>query len=231
MNYARVTYMLFRTRVRHPAMLFGLLFTPCLFAVIEHFFPGESKFHAYLPIALASWSALLIPHNIICLREQGVLARLRLNTLTPRAIAVSLFIVDLILCVCCIAATIALASIVFSKTPSGAIAPLVGGIALATVAFFALGFVASTIYINTKITNIVGNLLMIGLMLTSGIIELPEQYCKYSPTWHTTILLEQLWEGTTFHQIIIPFAVLSGMAIILGGFAIQFFRWKPTGNL
>lgn len=115
MNYARVTYMLFRTRVRHPAMLFGLLFTPCLFAVIEHFFPGESKFHAYLPIALASWSALLIPHNIICLREQGVLARLRLNTLTPRTIAVSLFIVDLILCVCCIAATIALASIVFSK--------------------------------------------------------------------------------------------------------------------
>ncbi|WJZ01777.1 ABC transporter permease [Corynebacterium freiburgense] len=225
MTYLRVISIFLRCRLRHPASIFALLFTPCLFAVMSHFFPEQTVFYAYPAIALSIWGTFLIPQNIIALREDGVFDRLRITTLRSRTIISALLIVDLLVLLCSIVGTLALGWFVFNAPPQGALPPIIGGVLLALLAFQSLGILLSSIFPNNKTANIAGNLLMIVLMLTSGVITLPKQYAQYSPTWQTTSMLTGLWEGAALQEVAVSFYILLAIAITAAALAFKKFRW------
>ena len=73
MRFPRLFSIFTRSRLRHPTGVFSLIFAPVLLLAMGLLFERNLPVPAYASLTLAMYGALLIPYNLLSLRESGVL--------------------------------------------------------------------------------------------------------------------------------------------------------------
>lgn len=227
MRFPRLFSIFTRSRLRHPTGVFSLIFAPVLLLAMGLLFERNLPVPAYASLTLAMYGALLIPYNLLSLRESGVLQRLRFTPLRPATILAATLTVDCAVCCVGSVATLGCGRALFDAAPTGNIFAVLGGVLLAVTAFGSLGLLLSNVYRSCNIANIAGNILMLLLMLTSGVFDVPSvPYLHYSPSWQASEFLHGVWEGRPLDELIVPLCVLVGMSVVCGFIGAKMFRWR-----
>lgn len=244
-TYAILTSTLFRTRLREPVgLFFSFIFAPSLVLILGLIFGndpnpqfgGRGYIDATLPafasVVLALTGLLILPVNQLILRESGALRRLRLTPLRPTVFIAADLTVNFIVGLIGIVAAFAVGRVVFGVTPQGNLILILLAAALGLLAFLALGYTLSGLYPSSGAATGIGNVLMILLMLTSGafvpLAVMPEgvrTIMEFSPVRYFVQLMEGVWEGEAWSQLLLPTGVLVGMALIFGLAGTALFRW------
>jgi len=107
--------------------------------------------------------------------------------------------------------------------------------ALGLVAFLALGYTLASLYPSSGAATGIGNVLMLLLMLSSGafipLATMPEgvqTIMNLSPVRHFADLIQGLWEGQAWSDLLLPTGILAAMILIFGTLGSLLFRWERT---
>lgn len=247
--YREMTRALSLSVARKPeAIFFTVAFAPLLVAVLgaifgnepQSDFGGQGFIEMQLPalsgVVLAMMGVLTVPSDVVALREQGSLRRLRATPLKPGAfIAADLTchfamgLVGLLLALGCGAA-------LFGLTPSGGaatIARVTCLLVLGLVAFMALGYLLAALLPSLAVVTPVGNVLVMALIMTSGVAiplavlsEGLRSVVERSPLTMFVKALQGLWQGEPLGEHVTALGVLGVMAVACGGAAVRLFRWE-----
>lgn len=247
-GYRAFTAALFRSSVREPVgLFFSFIFAPLLVLILgllfdngpDPIFGGRSFIEATLPafpsLVLAITGVLLVPVGQIGLRERGALRRLRLTPLRPSTFVAADLTVNFVIGMTGMLAALAVGWLVFGVTPSGNFAAILLAAALGLVAFLALGYTLAGLYPSAGAATGIGNVLMLLLMLSSGafipLATMPEgvqAIMDFSPVRHFADLMQGLWEGEAWSNLLLPTAILAAMIVVFGALGSLLFRWERT---
>ncbi|AGF71431.1 ABC transporter permease [Corynebacterium halotolerans] len=247
-TYATLTSTLFRTRLREPVgLFFSFIFAPSLVLILGLIFGNEpnpnfgglgyidATLPAFASVVVTLTGVLILPVNQLILRESGALRRLRLTPLRPAVFLAADLTVNFVVGLIGIAAALAVGILIFGVTLQGSTIGVLLAAALGLVAFLSLGYALSGLYPSSGAATGVGNVLMILLMLTSGafvpLAVMPEgvrTVMEFSPVRYFVRLIEGLWLGGAWSELLVPAAVLVGMTVVFGLLGTLLFRWDDV---
>lgn len=245
-SYRTLTVTLFRSQVREPVgLFFSFIFAPLLVLVLglvfdsgpDPVFGGRSFIEATLPafpsLVLAITGVLLVPVGLLTLRESGALRRLRLTPLRPSTFVAADLTVNFAIGMTGMLAALAVGWLVFGVTPSGNLILVLLAAALGLVAFLAVGYTLAGLYPSSGAATGIGNVLMLLLMLSSGafipLATMPEgvqTIMNFSPVRHFADLIQGLWVGEAWANLLLPTGILAAMIIVFGTLGSILFRWE-----
>lgn len=241
-GYRTLTTTLFRSQLREPVGFFFLIiFSPALFLLLSLIFGnnpvpefgGRSLIDNMTP-GLVAMSLLivgtsLVPHNQTHLRTSGALTRLRMTPLPPATFFAADMTVNFLAGMIGPLITIVLAVTFFGVDIPRDIPGLIGALTLGMLAMLALGYTLGGLFPSVGAVTGIGNILMIILMLTSGAFvpvavldDNIQRLFHLSPSFHLAQLVAHSWQGEPWNWT--SAAVLTGMAVILGGVAVALAR-------
>ncbi|WP_443735052.1 ABC transporter permease [Tenggerimyces flavus] len=192
----------------------------------------EATLPAFPSLVLAITGVVLVPGNLLALRESGALRRLRLTPLRPATFVAADLTVNFLVGMAGMIAALAVGWLVFGVIPSGNLAVVLTAAALGLVAFLALGYTLAGIYPSSGAATGIGNVLMLVLMLSSGafvpLAAMPngvQRIMNFSPVRHFADLIQGLWAGQAWSTLLLPTGVLIAMIIAFGALGTLLFRW------
>src|SRR5699024_3562468 len=117
--------------------------------------------------------------------------------------------------------------------PSGNLILVLLAAALGLVAFLAVGYTLAGLYPSSGAATGIGNVLMLLLMLSSGafipLATMPEgvqTIMNFSPVRHFADLIQGLWVGEAWANLLLPTGILAAMIIVFGTLGSILFRWE-----
>lgn len=161
---------------------------------------------AYLIGTIAATGLIAIPVHLAAYRERGVLRRLRASGIAPGSVLIAQILVAALLVTIGAAIMVGLGDASFQLSSPSSWPTVIGGFALATVTFCALGVALSTLLPTARAAQAVGLLLFFGMFFISGggppAAILPDAVARVAdalPMSYAVQLLQRgWWEGTWY---------------------------------
>ncbi|WP_158895590.1 ABC transporter permease [Amycolatopsis anabasis] len=247
-GYRALISALILSRVREPVgFFFAFFFAPALVLILGAIFgndpspqfQGRGYIDATLPafssLVLAIIGVLLLPMNQLAFRETGALRRLRLTPMRPFTFLTADLTVNFVIGLVGMIVALLVGALVYGVDLPSNIGLVLLAAALGLVAFLALGYTLSGLYPSTGAATGIGNVLMILLMLSSGafvplsvLSEGVRKVFDFSPIRHFVKLIDGLWSGEPWSDLLVPTAVLVGMTVVFGILGTLLFRRQRT---
>ena len=247
--YRELTRALALSVLRVPVtVFFTVVFAPMLVLILGAIFGNdprpefggqgfiEMQLPALTAIVLAMMGVLTVPLDVVGLREQGVLRRLRATPLRPGEVIAADLTRHFFMGVAGLVLALLAGRLAFGLRPQGGVGVVLAILAvlvLGLFAFLALGYLVSAILPSTSAVAPVGNILIIVLLLTSGAMvpldQMPQtlrDIAQYSPLTQLVTAVSGLWSGEGLADQWIPMVVLAGMTVVCGAVSVRLFRWE-----
>lgn len=232
--------------LREPmAAFFTVFFAPMmllLFGAIygnkpSPFFGGRGSMDisvpAYIGLIIVTVAMIGLPIGTAAARELGVLRRFRATPLHPLAYIfsdIASYLLMTLLGVLCLVAT---GKVVFNVRFDGHPLSVLAGFLLATVSFFALGYLVAGLAPTARVAQTVGMVLAFPMMFLSGatipyevIPPTVRAFSRFLPLTHVVTLMRGLWFGEPWSRHLTELAVLAGVLVIAAALAARIFRWE-----
>ena len=237
----------FKLFYREPAAFFFTLVFPMLLLlvfgslfggqVIEDL-PGNFKVvdamvPAYTALIIGSSAFMGIPTNTASARETKVLRRFRATPISPLTYLAAEVVVFFAMTLVGMALLILVGVIVYDLRFGGFWLSVLGGFALCTGAFFAVGYVVASVSPTSRVASVVGMVLFFPQIFLSGVMyptqlmpELMRQISQALPMTYAVELLQGLWFGFAWSEQWDSVAILGGMLVVGTALAVRTFRWE-----
>lgn len=242
-GYRALAVALAKSQLREPVGFFFLLiFPPGLLLVLGLIFGndpapefgGRGFVDQMLPgltvIALLIVGIMVVPQNLLGLRERGALTRLRVTPLKPATFVAADLTVNYVLGL--VGALLALVAglVVFRVELPSSVAMVLLALAFGHLAMLAIGYALAAVLPSAAAAVGIGNGLMVLLMMVSGTMiptaVLPDGVRvvqQASPVFHVAELVGASWAGEPWPWVSV--VVLLGIMVVFGAFGIGMFRW------
>lgn len=188
---------------------------------------------AYLAMIIGSTGLLSIAIAVSSYREKGVLRRYRATPLRPAAVLTSQVVVHFLMTVLGGILLIIAARLVYGLKFSGHAGLLFLGFTLASLSFFAVGFLLASVARTARTAYILGMVLYFPNLFLSGATIPKETFPqalrsagKFIPLTHVVNLLQGLWFGNPAAEHAVEAAVLAGLLVIGVAVSAKTFRWE-----
>jgi ABC-2 type transport system permease protein len=188
---------------------------------------------AYTAMIIATTGLMSITITMATYREKGVLRRLRTTPASPLVVLVAQVIVLFLMTSLGMALLIAAGKLVYHMSFNGNAWSVLGGFVLASLSFFALGFILAGLMPNARTGQIVGMVLLYPMLFLCGAglprEFLPEAIKKVStflPLTYVVNLLRGLWIGEAWSQHSTDAIVLAAMLVVGVLISMRTFRWE-----
>ena len=193
----------------------------------------ERSVPAYMAVIVSIVGLTAVPISSATRREMGVLRRFLATPLRPITYFLTDVLAPFVVTLLGILLLFLLGTLVYRIRFEGNLFSLFAGIALGTLAFFAVGYALIGLAPNARVLTVIGNVLLYPLMIFSGSVVLlevmPEAVLKisrFNPLTHLVTLLRGLWFGQGWGDHLTEVIVLVAVAIV-GTFVVaRTFRWE-----
>ena len=230
--------------LREPAAVFFTLAFPLLVLLLFSTifgnepapgFPGlrgvDVSTPAYTGMIIGTVGLIGIPITLAAYREQGVLRRLRATPLHPSVVLGAHVLVNLFMTALGIALLLVTARLVYDLRLPAAPLSVTLAFVLASLSFFAVGFVLAGLLPSPRVATAVGQALFFPMLFLSG-ASLPReirsetlrQVSEFLPLTHAVTLVQNLWLGDGWDALAV--AVLTGVLIGSVLVSARTFRWE-----
>jgi ABC-2 type transport system permease protein len=188
---------------------------------------------AYTAMIIATTGLMGLTITVAAYRENGILRRLRTTPVRPLTILLVQVIVLLGMTTLGMVLLVLAGKLVYQMRFSGNALSVIGGFALGSLSFFALGFIIAGLMPTARTAQMVGMVLLYPMLFLSGAglprELLPETIQKVSaflPLTYVVNLLRGLWIGETWAQHTTEVLVLAGLLAVGVLISTWTFRWE-----
>jgi ABC-2 type transport system permease protein len=241
----KMTYVEAKLFLREPAAVFFTLAFPVMVLLLFSSmfgnepvpgFPGlrsvDLMAPAYTGMVIGTTALLGLPITLASYRQQGVLRRLRATPLHPSAILVAQVLVHLMMTAVGILLLLITARLVYGLRLPEAPLAVAPAFVLASLSFFALGFVLAGVLPNARTAQIVGQVVFFPMFFLSGAAGIqrdmfPEALRRVSdllPLTYVVELVQKLWIAGEWDLTAI--LVLLGVMVASVLVSARTFRWE-----
>lgn len=232
--------------LREPmAAFFTIFFAPMLLLLFgaiygnkpSPFFGGRGSMDvsvpSYIGMIIVTVAMIGLPINTASARELGVLRRFRMTPLHPLAYIFSDIVSYLLMTFLGILCLIGTGKVVFHVRFDGQPLSVLAGFFLATLSFFALGYLVAGLAPTARVAQAAGMVLAFPMMFLSG-ATIPYEiipasvrvFSRFIPLTHVVTLMRGLWFGEPWSRHFTELVVLLGVLIIGAVVAALTFRWE-----
>lgn len=245
-SLVRLASVQFKRFLREPMALFFTVAFPVLLLLLFGFIwgnepgspfspPGFGYIDAVVPalaaIVIGTVALVSIPTATATDRKQKLLRRYQATPLRPLVYFVADVSVHVATAAMGMVLLIIVAKLVFALRFGGSWLAVLGGFALSTLAFVAVGYVIAGVVRSDRVALAVGMAIYFPLMFLSGaampLETMPENVRRVAgwlPLGHVVRLLQDLWFGTGWNWT--SGLVLLGMLVVGTAVSAVVFRWE-----
>ena len=187
----------------------------------------------YVAMIIGTVGLLSITIQIASYREKGVLRRYRATPLRPATLLGAEVLVNFVMTLLGTLLLIGAAVVVYDLQFEGHALSVFGAFVLATLSFFAAGFMIAGLASTARVAQVVGMVIFYPMLFLSGasipLQELPEtvrNVSRFLPLTHVVTLLQGLWFGAGWDEHLTEVTVLVGMLVVGVFFSAKTFRWE-----
>ena len=187
---------------------------------------------AYTGFVIGSIGLIGLPINLAEYRQHGILRRLGATPVHPWTILSAQVLTQLLMTALGITLLLAVARVVYGlKMPEAPLA-LVPAFVLASLSFFAVGFVIAGLTPTVRVAQITGQLVFFPMFFLSGAAGIPrEQFpdtvrliSDFLPLTYVVELIQDLWIEGEWNLLAV--AVLVGVLLVSAFISARTFRWE-----
>jgi len=232
--------------LREPtAAFFTVFFAPLLLLLFgaiygnkpSRFFGGRGSMDvsvpSYIGLIIVTVAIIGLPIATAAARERGVLRRFRTTPLRPLAYIISDITAYLLMTLLGVALLVLTGKLVFQVRFDGHILSVFAGFLLATMSFFAFGYLLAGLAPSARVAQALGFFLAFPMMFLSG-ATIPYEiipasmrpFTRFIPLTHVVTLMRGLWFGEPWSRHLTEVAVLAGLLITCTALAAWTFRWE-----
>ena len=243
-RWLKLTLVQAKLFAREPVALFFTIFFPLamllLFGAIfgnqpRQNFGGYGYIDSQVPgltaIIIGTVGLLSIPIATATARERQILRRFQATPLPVGTLLAADVATHFVTTLLGMGILIVAAKLVFGLRFGGSILQVLLGVSLASIAFFAIGYVLASVTKTARTAQVIGQIIFFPSMFLSGATfplgMMPEgiqRVSQFLPMTHVVHLLQQLWFGNGWDGIAV--IVLAAMAIVGVVASIRLFRWE-----
>ncbi|MGH2534517.1 MAG: ABC transporter permease [Thermomicrobiales bacterium] len=191
----------------------------------------DSSVPGYMALIIATTGLLGLPLVLANYREQGILRRLRATPVRPLTVLGAHIAVQLAMTIIGVTLLIIAGRIVYGLQWPRAPATTVLAFLLASLSFYAAGFVLASLLPTPRVAETVGQAIYFPMLFLSG-ATFPRQMmpdtvralAEALPMTHIVILLSDLWFGEGWAWV--SAAVLAGLLVAGVAVSARTFRWE-----
>lgn len=213
--------------------IFGSIFGNTPSAYFNGYGSVDVSVPAYTAMIIATTGLVGLTITISSYREKGVLRRLQTTPMSPLFILTAQVIVLFAMTVLGMALLIIVGKLIYNLRFDGNALSVLGGFALSSLSFFAIGFILAGLMPSARTAQIVAMVLLYPMLFLSGAGYpselLPESILKvsaYLPLTYVVKLLRGLWVGESWGLHTFDALVLAGILVIGVLVSIKTFRWE-----
>lgn len=241
----KMTWVEMKLFLREPAAVFFTLAFPVMVLLLFSSLFGNEPVQgspglrgvdvmtpAYTGMVIGTTALLGLPIILAGYRQQGILRRLRATSLHPSVILVAQVFVNLFMTIVGITLLVATAFFVYGlRLPD---APLSVSLAfvIATLSFFALGFVLAGLVPSARTAQILGQVIFFPMFFLSGAAGIPREMfpdtlyriSDFVPLTYVVNLIQDLWIKGSWN--LTALVVLLGLLVVSVAVSARTFRWE-----
>lgn len=188
---------------------------------------------AYTAMIIATTGLMGLTITMSTYREKGILRRLQTTPISPFVVLAAQVIVLFLMTLFGMALLILAGKLVYHIQFQGNALSVLGGFALCSLSFFAIGFVLAALMPTARTAQVVGMVLLYPMLFLSGAgfpkELLPEAIKKVStflPLTYVVNLLRGLWVGDAWSLHTTDVLVLLAILVVGVAISIWTFRWE-----
>lgn len=244
-SFTKLTMMQMKLFLRQPVALFFTIVFPValllLFGTIWGNEPGflEGTTYGYIDLQVPALAGIVIgtvafmsiPIATATAREQRVLRRYKATPMHPASYIAADVVVNLIVSLIGMTVLVTIGKLVYGLRFGGNWLLLLIGFLLSALAFITLGYVVASVAPNSRIAQVLGQVLFFPMMFLSGAAmplsimpQAIQDAAQFNPMTQMVNLLTDVWYGAGWNGT--ASAVM--LAILIGGFLLsaRIFRWE-----
>lgn len=241
----KMTWVELKLFLREPAAMFFTLAFPVMVLLLFSALFGNEPVQgspglrsvdvmapAYTGMVIGTTALLGLPIILTGYRQQGILRRLRATTLHPATILASHVLVNLLMTILGITLLIATAFFVYDlRIPEAPLSVTLAFI-IATLSFFALGFVLAGLVASARTAQILGQVIFFPMFFLSGAAGIPREMfpdtlrrvSDFLPLTYVVNLIQDLWIKGSWN--LTALAVLLVLLVVSVAISARTFRWE-----
>ncbi|CAN5745253.1 ABC transporter permease [soil metagenome] len=241
----KMTWVEMKLFLREPAAVFFTLAFPVMILLLFSSLFGNQPVRgfpdlrtvdvmapAYTGMVIGTTALLGLPITLAGYRQQGILRRLRATPLHPSTILATQVIVSLLMTMLGIALLIATAFVVYDLRPPDAPLSVTLAFIIASLSFFAFGFVLAGLVPSARTAQIVGQVIFFPMFFLSGAAGIPREMfpdtlrrvSDFVPLTYVVNLIQDLWIKGSWN--LTALVVLLGLLVVCVAVSARTFRWE-----
>jgi len=188
---------------------------------------------AYFTIVIATNGLLALPVALASYREKGVLLRLRATPLRPQAILATEVMVTFLMTAAGTLLLIVVGFFVYHVNFLGNPLSMLAAFVLSCLSIFTLGFVIASLVPSARTAEFVSFAIYFPMLFLSGATfpvkifpQALQQVVQFLPLTQVVNLLQGLWLGDSWGDLITPVIVLISIGVVGVIISARFFRWR-----
>ncbi len=185
----------------------------------------------YATMVIGTVALIGLPVTLASYRQQGILRRMRATPLHPSTILAAQVLVNLVMTILGITLLLLTARFIYGMTLPDAPLSVTLAFILASLSFFAIGFVLAGLFSSARTAQIVGQVVYFPMLFLSGAIlpremfpDLIKRVSDFLPLTYVVELVQDLWLEGTWN--LTALAVLTGVLIVAVAVSTRTFRWE-----
>lgn len=245
-TFFKLAWMQTKLYLREPmAVFFTLAFGPLMLVMMGFIFGGQARpeiggisqldysVPAYIALVVGMTGVTSLPITVTQRRDMGILRRYSATPLKPLTYFLADVVAPIIVTLLGIAILVLMGIFIYHVQFTGNVWNLIAAVCLAILAFYALGFALASLYPNTRVAMVVGNVVVLPLVILSGAMVPLEvmpnsviSIAQFDPLTHAVSLIKGLWFGAAWGDQLLQVGVLGGMAVICIIIVALTFKWE-----
>ncbi len=247
-SFGRLYAMQIKLYLREPVAFFFSMAYPTLLLLLFGFIYGndpapefwgrnygtvDASVPAYAGIIIGTVALMGIPIDTASNRENGVLRRYRATPLRPAIFLAASILMYLTVAIIGMLILILAGKLVFGLRFVGAWPGVLAAFILSALAFYALGYLISSLAATARAAQVIGMVIFFPMMFLSGagmpIQLLPESLQRVSnflPLTYVVRLIQGLWFNDAWNTLWLPTLVLFVILVVGTVLAVKLFRWE-----
>ncbi|HWQ45727.1 MAG TPA: ABC transporter permease [Longilinea sp.] len=245
-TFLKLAWMQTKLYLREPmAVFFTLAFGPLMLVMMGFIFGGQARAElggisqldysvpAYIALVVGMTGLTSLPITVTQRRDMGVLRRYSATPLKPIIYFMADVVAPVIVTLMGIAILVLMGLFIYKVQFPGNVWDLVGAVCLTILSFYALGFALASLYPNTRVAMVVGNVLVIPVVIFSGAMVPSEvmpaamnTIAQFDPLTHAVTLIKGLWFAGAWGDHLLEVGVLGGIFVVCTLIVAFTFKWE-----
>jgi ABC-2 type transport system permease protein len=245
-TFFKLAWMQTKLYLREPmAVFFTLAFGPLMLVMMGFIFGGQARpelggisqldysVPAYIALVVGMTGVTSLPITVTQRRDMGVLRRYSATPLKPIIYFLADVVAPIIVTLMGIAILVLMGLFIYNVQPPANVWNLISAVCISILAFYALGFALASLYPNTRVAMVVGNVVVIPLVILSGAMVPSEvmpaamnTIAQFDPLTHAVTLIKGLWFGGVWGDHLLEVGVLGGIFVVCTLIVAFTFKWE-----